>query len=816
MLTAACGSTTTRPLIGLSEPTAVAVFTGITPKDAELHPYLAVANGGRDDLTLVDAVDGEPVLAPVLVRALAVPTVSRPYHLVGAPLADGQADLLAVVGAGSSEVQVVDTWSGNVQVQFTVDVGTLASGAEVLSAVAASVPALDGGEWKATAGRVRLVLGLTGGRLAVLEFRREGAGIALDDAWVQAVGFDAIALAARAWPTTERPAEATDVRYVWAATRDDVPAGSGAYGVVELDSSAPPEAWPLSLLPAGGPTRLIATAHLAERARDDTNIPLSTVAVDRVYAALDRSGCGGQSAIACGIVIIDPSPPVRGILPDPLGELPYHPPIQLPAEVVVMATAVVPVVPPKDASPGRMQLLPGTGTRDATGVLAAAAANGRVYTVDIGRRTTLNNTTLIRPVDGGAQTRTRVDSFLQLQLPNSTQVILAVWCDDSVLGGPCEPTLDPVKSFRAVKVTPGYTADDVIDVGYQAILPGLALRQAETGETAGEPWIAFQTRRDPGPGFTGAARLYDPELGVQAGDIVQIYPSEGTICGREATDVNPGFDDSLLVEAKVAGFALPDPDRHPGGALLLDGAELPAEQAACLASLVAAGETRIRGRVRAGGFVTLGRVLGYGGRPAIVSPPGDPDLRIQVDLRYADERAPEQACPLVPWPADPGAVTCLGECRERCERRVLARKSRRYYTVTDQCGLDTETCSPLWGEPIYDVDGKRTGYTDPLPAIVGPVLSVLLTVRTADGQGNLLPTADVDRGLFVEIGTAGGVNPMYRAATTGTAVSPTGIVAFDRSPWDAIASYRFYVSYASGLVLDFSPGEAINTPRSIR
>jgi hypothetical protein len=834
LVLAACGSSRTESFIGLDEPAAVAVFTGVTPKRGELHPYLAIANGGRDDLTLVDAVDGEPVLATVLVRALAVPTATRPYQLVGGSLADGEADLLAVIGAGSSAVEVVDTWSGAPRVVATVP---LTPGAEVLSAVAASVPVLDGTEWKAVAGRVRLVLGLTGGRLAVLEFRRDADGkkVVLDgDPVVQTVGFDAVALAARAWPDTTRPAEATDVRYVWAATREDVPAGSGAFGVVEIDSSAAPGAWPVSLVPAGGPTRLVATAHLAERGKDDIDVPPEAVPVDRVYAVLDESGCGGQGAISCGIVIIDPSAPVRGILPDPLGELPYHPPIQLPAKPLAIAAATVPKVPPAGVGSGRMNILPGTGARNTTGVLAVPASDGRVYAVDAGRHTTLNDNSMIREIVGGAQTRTRVDDFIRgiSGKDSDLKTFLVIACDESVQNGACEPVpvTDVSAAIGAMKVTPGYTSEQRFTVSYQGLLPGLALRPAEVGDGGGGAWIAFQEPRVPGPGRTGAARVYDPELGVRVGDIVQIYPAKDeTVCGKTGRDDDAGttddneLEDSRIVEAKVADFVLPDPDLHPGGALLLDAAGLPAEEAACLAEMVAAGESPIRGRVRASGFLLEGAGLGYAGRPAIVSPPGDADLRIQIDLHYLDEQAAAQDCPLVPWPADPGAVTCLGECRDRCERRVLGRKARRVYTVTDACGADVEICRAIWGDPIYDGNGQRTGYTDPLPAMTGPVLEALLTIRKAGpdkalgGDDDLpVPLAEVDRGLSAIVTTASGVTPMYRFSVAGTAVSPTGIVAFDRSEWDQGASYRFYVSFASGLVLDLSPGEVSTVTKSIR
>lgn len=104
---AACGSSTPAANIRFQQPSAVAVFNGITVKNpGVVHPYAAVANAGRSDVTIVDAIDGRPVVAPVVLRSLAVPTVeTRPSILLSASLGDDpdasthRPDLLVAIGA---------------------------------------------------------------------------------------------------------------------------------------------------------------------------------------------------------------------------------------------------------------------------------------------------------------------------------------------------------------------------------------------------------------------------------------------------------------------------------------------------------------------------------------------------------------------------------------------------------------------------------------------------------------------------------------------------------------------------------------------
>jgi len=75
-------------------------------------------------------------------------------------------------------------------------------------------------------------------------------------------------------------------------------------------------------------------------------------------------------------------------------------------------------------------------------------------------------------------------------------------------------------------------------------------------------------------------------------------------------------------------------------------------------------------------------------------------------------------------------------------------------------------------------------------------------------------TATPARGLELDLTTVDALSPTFRRAPSGAGdvVYPTGgITAFDRSPYKASDSYRFFVTFGSDFVLDFSPALAQNT-----
>ena len=269
---AACGSSTTTSTIGLSEPSAVAVFRGYTTKNVELRPYVAIASAGKDELVLVDALDDKAVLAPVVIRPLAVPVPEpRPAMLVSGSLADGdKPDLLVAISAGSTVLQVVQTWTSagapdvrvRAEAAFARDLADLAPGAELRVVISAPVPVLGASGWAPDPGRVRVVAALTGGRLAVVEYTRDpgpDAAIVAGTPVVQQLGFDVLSLAVN-------PA---DPRFVYAATVDPIPTTAGpVMGAAELDATGAPGAWTWRGLDARGPTTLVAASRLAERKVD--------------------------------------------------------------------------------------------------------------------------------------------------------------------------------------------------------------------------------------------------------------------------------------------------------------------------------------------------------------------------------------------------------------------------------------------------------------------------------------------------------------------------------------------------------------------
>jgi hypothetical protein len=61
------------------------------------------------------------------------------------------------------------------------------------------------------------------------------------------------------------------------------------------------------------------------------------------------------------------------------------------------------------------------------------------------------------------------------------------------------------------------------------------------------------------------------------------------------------------------------------------------------------------------------------------------------------------------------------------------------------------------------------------------------------------------------------VSPFSARPGSGLSSHPTGAIAFDRSPFtDGAPGYRFLVPYASDVVLDAAPANALAAPVVIR
>ena len=828
-----CGSTKTTLPVLLDQPTGVAAFMGVTVKNSGLHPYVAVSNGGREDLTLLDALDDKPVLSPILLRALAVITKPRPGRLLSGSLHDvdglGQplqkADFLGVVLQGSPVMQGVRTWTEDNQVvdALELDLGGYAPGSDVVFAITAPVPDATGAP---VPGKIRILFALTGQRLAVAEYDRDpgdGEGIVPGPVTVQDLDFQPMHLAV-----------AEDPRLVYAATLDEVPAGSGRHGVVELDASGAPGTWTEDLLDARGPTRFVAALDVGERdfAVNSVDVKGTEPHVPRVYAMLDSSGCGPAYEIECGIVTIDPAPGVRGVVPDPLGELPYQPPMRLPASPIAMVPVGLPAQVPDTWIPGTTRIHTALGMRDTAAVLAVAAADGRIYPVDLSRRTLLNDKTMLRDVPNtSTQTRTRCEGVATLVDPDSTAGFDALICKIDDPGTDCTPVSD-VTARDQVVVTPGYTFTELFSTTWQGVLPGLGGfgfghddtptgPKAMTVGVGGKLRVALQVPTT-GTGYTEVVRVYDPALGVRRGDILQLATFDGNVGSdsaqvaalKDACDVECGpvpapgcvtVDETRAIwpwnidahDYVITDILPPDPVDYPGGALVVDD-----DGKACTAALMAGATPRAT--VRAAGWMNYGSNVGYAGRPTVFTGPEDPtNVRVHVELRYSDQDAPDKDCPLAPWPANPETVACDDDCRLRCENRLLSHLARRWYTMADQCAEDTG-CRDRWGNGA-----------DPFPNKTGPVVQFEFTIRKDNAQGVPKPTLDLERDLGYRVSLNGGHAPttFYPAQYV---VWPADLALFDKSPWNVNASTRFFVAYMGDEVYDFSPSEPINLPTLIR
>lgn len=839
-LAAACGSTKVKSGLGLWQPGSVAVFNGYTLKNAGLHPYLAVANTGRDELVLVDVVDDAPVTAPILFRPLAVVVGQpRPTDVLSASLGDSTAaaplaDLLVVRSAGSSVLQVVKTWvlageaaDPRVLPALDVDLAAGAGDAEVLAMVAAPVPLSDGaGGYTAAPGRVRVVAALSGQRLSVVEFTRQPDGSILPGAPVVQVLSLAVGGGAARFDAVSLAVNPALPQLVYAASLDPIPTDAGTVeGVAELDASLAPGAWTWRGLDARAPTRLVAAWTLRERlagSAGDGISALEATARNRVYAYLDPARCGATQRIGCGIAVIDRE--AGGLAADPAGGMPYMAPIAVPAVPVALVVSSPPAKAPSQsveeaiyAAP-YMRIAPGSGNRLTTAVLEVPATDGHVYFVDLARWSIPNDGSILRL----STTRTAVTSAVA---GVADEQRIGLWDVSPLTESPpslpeLQVTGTPLRS--AITVLPGFTPTDTWTATWQGVLPGLSIRKGETGPVGdGRPWLALQVQTADASGSLRPAqvvRVYDPALGIHVGDLADVSTAGLSGCPD-------------VLEARIAALGAPDAAR-PGGHLVLDevacvppatgtgDADCTArdEFRACAPALVA-GQARLPVTLYAGDLLVVADTLGYAGRAPLVtqdqvaSSPDAPELEYRLEYLSPDgldEDALAALCPLIPWPwadpfpASPPAVACDDACRQRCEELVLARKARRIYHVSDKCGdvVSDSTCHSAWPGV-------------PFPQANGPALVTRFGLR----QKASTPDAPIARGLGVVFATRSGITPASRyPSSTATPTLPAGAAVFDRSviPGKEEDGYRVFVPYADGHVLDFSPSLGSNTPVVIR
>jgi len=609
-----CGkSTASAPGFFLNEPTAVAAFRGFTTKTAELHTYFAVANASGNDLTIIDGADDSLVPAPVPLRPLVFPVPDRPALLASASLNDGddKADLLVVVAAGDSRLQVISTWDPAGAVTAALDLG-----GDVLALVSLGSPGV---------GQARMAAALSDGRIAVAYFSRVPGQTAIDvsTATVQVVrlGYQPVALAA----------VPGDPAMVYAATADPILEGPFGVAEIQIDASGVPTT--IAALNAHAPTRLVAAADLWDASSASTSLDkeafdLLAPKARRVYAILDERFCGRDFPIACGLVAIDqatqdllPDPDPIGTAPVPGMHAPFRAPIAVPGAALAIAAAQPPAVAPVDAPDPNyggtlVRMVTAAGVRWTTATAAVASTDGSLYFVDPAR----------------------------WELPGE-QVVQPT---ATLVANP-DPDVFTTAFTTAMRFTAGYTPTARWTATYQGELPGMTLRRAESVGTT----LALQATSV--VGHEEVVRVFDPRLGIEVGDVAVIAdPSAVGSCA-------PTF------EATVAALLPPTAD-HPGGALQLAPIFDPAEWGTCLANLAGTPNLNLRATIRAGGWI-----LFRGTGPSAVQV-GRPEVDAEFAIQWQTEdptACPTWSLPFPSWSCD---ATCRDSCarliRARLARRI--------------------------------------------------------------------------------------------------------------------------------------------------
>jgi hypothetical protein len=828
-LSAACSGTSTRPGLRLNGPSAVAVFHGVTTRDAAtLRAYLAVANERGDDLRILDAADGQAVLAPGLVMSLSVPTAPRPALLAAGGLADAggvaKADLLVVAPAGlvacdstaptvlSGCIQVVATWEAAtaIKTSLRLDLGVLgAADAEVLSLTVVAVPEpAVGGGWQATPGKARVVAGLSGGRLLLADYARaaDGVAIALLGAAVHdlapstatGLGFDPVSLSG-----------SPDLAHLYAASPDPI---GGVEGVAELDLTGPfGQAPTLRALAVGAPTSHVLAAAVRPFVAL-TSDPLRDQhgpEVVRVYAAIDRfertgqllgadlpERCGRAEELTCGLAVLDPA--AGGLAADPAGELPAHLPIAIPGTVRGLVAVYPPSVgglledgtPAPSGTRGAFQKqATSTGTRWTSTLAAVGSSTGVLFLVDLAHGTLAAENPVLATQAAGSQAR--VVSASSSTPPVAGQPFLALWDERTT---PAVPTHDGAELPALVRITPGYTPSDSWTLAWEGLLPGLTALKAQVQSTGtGLAWLAVQSSAgataDSGP-YRGVGRLYDARLALSPGDIAVVTPVDAAACPRGTFEL--AVTDLLYPSADFPGGAvavtpLPD-DRQPK--VQEGGVEVPANPHC----LDAAGRSSALVTFRAGGLLLTGTTFGYAGRPEAQADATGP----AYSLAWEDP-AP-LACPMLQGAAWPPPA-CDPACRDRCERLLLSRKARRAFYLAERCAAADTACTARWAA----IAGAGGEVVNPL----GPVLA--FKVAKQDDGG--VSTATLARGTTLAIGTVGGQVGLLRRPLVGgqatAAALPAGLATFDRAGATLVEAdgVRVYAAYPGNLVLDLSPAQ---------
>jgi hypothetical protein len=657
VVAAACGSSTQPVGPRLSRPAGVAAYRGVTPASPDPTApghFLAVASARGDELRIIEMVGEKAVLAPVQFAPLSVPTGSRPALVAAASLADGGPDALVVVPGGTAELQLVDTWTPATRVVSgqTVDLSGLAPGAEVLALLAAPVPVEEppgSGQWVAQAGEARLLVALTGGRLAIVPATR-GAE------WAVSLGpAQVLDLASLVRPSSPPPpfdvvslALSPALDRLYAASPDPI---DGVLGIAEIDVTASP--WTARPLSARAPTTLVAAASVNERTENpDAYEPVARL---RVYAALDPAACGPDRPMPCGIAVLDPE--AGGLLPDPAGEMPYLSPIRIPGIPLDIALSA----PPANGTIGRgkpkweyvpdggdpialLRMAPATGEQYTAAFGVVPSTDGGAYWLDLSRWRTANESAVLRSPRGTTYAGVDVTSGLSvngsaggafLGVCDYYGAAECVWleskepADDDDPPDPTQPQGDFVNLPARISVTPGYTSSERWFVAWQTPLPALQQRRGVLGRAAGTLYAAIQVPSGPdapagSPPYLRVLHLYDAALGVHAvethgeGDLVEVELDDPTPCDVVA-DPDPSLPDVPDVAARARDLLPPDPVLFPGGAVALSEPFESPEGGSC-AGIADGEQVAVTITIRSSGLVLAGLGTGYASASGTRSP----------------------------------------------------------------------------------------------------------------------------------------------------------------------------------------------------
>jgi hypothetical protein len=870
---AACNRGTASPALRLSQPSAVAVFSGFTARHAELWPYVAVGNSGQDELILFDAVSDRVVSAPIVLRPLSIPVnAPRPALLASAsfPSADPGApprpSLLVVATAGSSALQLVRTWPSGVagvSGPGLADVDPVELGDEVLALLATPVPA--GSADAVEADRLRVVAALAGGRMAIVEFGWTGdaetGSVTVGTTAFADVGFDALSLAV----------DPRDHRFLYAASLEAI---DGVFGVAQIDMLADPASWTPRVIDAHAPTRLVAAFTLRERKLttagaydqntipagfDEANAAFEDDAAPRVYAWRDPSACGPNTSLACGVVVLDPG--TGDVLEDPWhrGAVPkrYLPPITLPSRPVALIVgppAANPPAqdharPPEQATPAELMLIgPGNAPRLTTGVLVMPSEDGRSYFADLARWETPSGVFELAPGTGAGVSAFRASAS------NLPRIGLYRPPSLSALGG--EDIEVGASAAVYIEVTPGFTPADQWTVTFQGYLPGFASSRTVQVESAGAGLlrVAFQVLPPGSTTLTQVVDVHDPSRGVRVGDIVEFWTDASSGSDTPACpDTTSTQDEVKPIEGKVTAIAPPDLD-HPGGSLVVERGDcVPIAEGsrtrcddqehgpwnsqgheACWDQLVGVRVVRLRAGGGAPGseeFLVVGAGTGYAGR-AVATPVNPGSAGPTFELTSVEEDAGTAEDDGV----EEDEATLTSQCsalaqedpawRTTCERAAIARRARRVHLTSVACYDNPAVTTDTFCETFFPEFVKPANREPPQPADTsfpppeGPALAFSLgVIDTAPTD----PPRIVVRDTRVTFSTRSGWAPASRfggGGDNGPATLPMGGVYFDRTAdpaWDRSEDrYRFFVPYVGNLVLDLSPARSNDNTRVLR